>query len=157
MLPATSITKPQIQKIHVLLTELGMMEEKADLIFNFTNCKKSSVKELSKNEAAILIKLLADRSPKDKQKKAVVHLAYLAGIIYGESEADHKINKAKLDLFLIQRGTVKKALDEMTTEELRQTHRQFEAIVNNTRRATNYKEAKRLTSDLLKELNLTVK
>jgi hypothetical protein len=68
----------------------------------------------------------------EESSKTTVHaiwkLAWKMGIIYGDSQEDYEMNRAKLNLFCKERGTVKKNLTQMNIIELRKTHKQFEAM-----------------------------
>ena len=151
------VTIPQIKKIHILLNNIGALEDKKEIIYAFTNGRTESTKDLSLNEARELIQQLAHNEPSEKHRKAIVYLAYKASIIYGSTKEDYQMNRAKLNMFLRERGTVKKDLEKMNLQELKQVHRQFEAIVRNNKKSQEHKEAKQATDTLLKELLLTVK
>jgi len=146
-------TKAQIAKIHVLLGQLGLTEQKAEIVYNLTNRRTESTKELSIDEARRLIINLTGYDPNEKLKGIILSLAYQAGIIYGDTPEDKKMNMAKLNMFLRERGSVKKPLNEMKYKELVTTHRQFEAIVKNT----DANKASKAVSNLLNEINLPVK
>ncbi len=152
-----SITFPQLKKLHWLLNELGLMEDKKDLLLHFTNGKKEKASELTKVEAIDLIRQLSKLDPSDKHRRAIWHLAFLAGIVYGDTEADKKINIAKLNKFLREKSVAKKELYQMNLEELKKVHRQFEGIVSNNKKNAASKYAKQLTEQLLNELSITVK
>lgn len=147
-------SKPQIAKIHVLLTQLNLMDSKKQIVSEFSNGRTSSSKELSFQEAKQLISRLAEHSPTERMKSLVFSLAYQAGIIYGSSGEDKKINAAKLNLFLKERGAVKKELNAMTYPELIRVHRQFEAIVRNSAKSKDKKQAEKAVNQLLHELNI---
>ena len=49
MLPKTN------QKLHKLLTDAGLMERKADLVFSFTNQRTGSSREMTQDEAVDLV------------------------------------------------------------------------------------------------------
>lgn len=147
-------SKAQIQKLHVLLKSLDLVDEKEELVYTISDGRTTSSKELSMDEARRLIMNLAEYDPRERQKSLIFSLAYRAGIIYGETDADKKINVAKLNMFLKERGAVKKELNRMTQEELVKVHRQFEGIVRNNKRSRDRKEAKQAVSYLLKELNI---
>lgn len=151
----TYATKPQISKIHVLLTKLGMIEDKKEIVKTVTAGRTESTKELLFNEARHLIKDLAEHSPDERMKSLIFSLAYQCGIIYGSTNEDKKINAAKLNLFLRERGAVKKELNAMSYHELRKTHSQFEAILRNTKKSRDNKQAQKVVGDLLQELNLS--
>lgn len=150
-------TKPQIAKIHVLLSNLGITEQKAQIVYDLSSGRTESTKELFIDEARRLITSLSEYDPKERQKSLVFSLAYQAGIIYGSSADDKKINAAKLNLFLKERGAVKKELNAMNYNELVKTHRQFEAIVKSTQKSTDNKAASKAVKYLLNEINMPVK
>lgn len=126
------ITSAQIKKIHVLLNERGLMDEKRNFMHQVSNGRTQSTKELTANEARYLISYLLGE--KDQTKKiqavfrAIYFLAFEMGIIYGETDEDYHMNIAKLNMFCRERGTVKKNLTEQNLIEMRKTHRQFEAM-----------------------------
>lgn len=144
----------QIQKLHVLLNKLGIIDEKQQIVYNTTEGRTTSSKELSFDEARQLIMSLSEYDPKERIKSLVFSLAYKAGIIYGSTDTDKKINTAKLNLFIREKGTIKKNLNEMDYSELIKTHRQFEAIVKNNQKSKDKKQADNLVTNLLNELNL---
>lgn len=150
-------TKPQISKIHVLLNNMGMADQKAEIVYNLSNGRTESTKELYMDEARRLISNLSEYSPLERQKSLIFSLAYQAGIIYGNTPDDKKINSAKLNLFLKERGAVKKELKEMNLSELIKVHRQFESMVKNTEKSKEKKAADGAVKHLLNELNIEVK
>lgn len=157
MTTETKITGPQLSKLHCMLSQLGMLDNKKELIRHFTNGRTESSRDLTIDEARDLIGQLCANDPRQRHVKAIWSLAYSAGIIYGDSVDDNNMNAAKLNLFLRSRGTVKKDLSKMTLEEVKKVHRQFEGIVSNNQKSSNNKQAKQATAALLSELNITVK
>lgn len=149
-------TKPQIQKIHVLLNQLGLTEQKTEIVNNFTEGRTQSSSKMSIDEARQLIRNLSEYDPSERIKSLIFSLAYQAGIIYGSSEDDKRMNTAKLNLFVKERGAVKKELKNMSYQELIKTHRQFEAMVTNINKSQDKKQAANLVTNLLEELNLNV-
>lgn len=147
-------TKAQVQKIHVLLNSTGMIDAKREIVRNLTQDRTDSTRQLYLEEATALIRRLAVYDPREVQVSAIFSLAYKAGIIYGDTPADKKMNAAKLNLFIRERGAVKKALAKMTLAELVKVHRQFEAIARATKVSRNKKEANKAVSGLLGELNI---
>jgi hypothetical protein len=147
-----NITNAQLSKLHVLLTQLKILDQKPDLVLQFTDYRTMSSKEMTKDEATELIRHLSKYDSCDKMRKKVFALAYEAGIIYGDSWEDKKMNAAKLNLFLQDRGTVKKELGKMSKEELVKTVSQFEQIVKHNEGAT----ASKITKSVLSELNIPV-
>lgn len=124
------------------------------MISNATNGRTESSKGLSFEEARRLIKDLAEYDPRERMKSLIFSLAYRSGIIYGSTGEDKKINAAKLNLFIKQRGAVKKPLNDMNYAELIKTHRQFEAIAKSTQKTADNKEADAAVKHLLSELDL---
>ncbi|PZP44840.1 MAG: hypothetical protein DI598_14040 [Pseudopedobacter saltans] len=145
-------TKPQIQKINILLRELGIYEDKEVLVAGYTGSRTTHISEMYTNEARALIQKLVTLSPKEKLKNNVIHLGYRCGLLYGETDVDKKINVAKLNIFLRQRGSVKKDLDKMNMEELTKTKRQFEAML----KSSEMTKATKATKNLLQELDIAV-
>ncbi len=146
------ITKPQLQKLHVLLTQLGLIEQKAKIVSITTYGRTESSKELTIQEGRYLIGQLADNDRDIKMRKKLFALAYEAGIIYGNSAEDKKMNTAKLNKFLKERGTVRKELKDLTHEEMIKTVSQFQQIVKHTHQTT----ANKATKALLDQLNIPV-
>ena len=126
------ITTAQIKKIHTLLNQQGMLDEKRTLIHSISNGRTDSTKELTANEARQLISFLLgseDDTNKRQETFGIIYsLAWKMDIIYGDTDEDHQMNIAKLNVFCRERGTVKKNLTMQTLTELRRTRRQFEAM-----------------------------
>lgn len=147
------ITRKQLSKLHVLLTQSGMTDHKSQLIWEVSNNRTRSSKELTQHETIILMNYLENILGTDKMRRKIFSLAYEAGIIYGKTPEDKKMNNAKLNKFVEQRGTVKKELDKMSKPELIKIANQFSAIVKHNAVSNQNKNVK----SLLEELNLTVK
>ena len=150
-------TVPQITKLHALLNNLGFIDQKAAIIYNLTEGRTTSSKALTIDEARRLISSLAEYDPNERLKSLIFSLAYQAGIIYGSTADDKKMNAAKLNLFLKERGVVKMELNKMHYADLVKVHRQFEAIVINTNKAKANKQADKAVKYLLSEFNIPVK
>jgi hypothetical protein len=126
------ITPAQLKIIHTLLTKQGLTADKVNLVYGFSNGRTESSKELTLLEAKDFIQYLKDKDAGSALIKRIWHLGYVSGIIYGDSSEDKAINAAKLNLFVQQRGTVKKPLHSQSFTELKKTVKQFEAIVSKT-------------------------
>ena len=148
-------SKPQIAKIHTLLTKLGLIDDKKSIVMSYSNDRTDSTKELFASEAKRLITVLSEYDPQERMKTLIFSLAYQEGIIYGASGEDKKINAAKLNLFLKERGSVKKELNAMSYPELIKVHRQFEAIVKSVKKSRDNKNAEQAVTHLLTELNIS--
>lgn len=147
------INKGQLAKLHVLLTRLGWLNEKKEIVSLATCGRTESSRELYYDEAKCLLQQLSEYDPSERLKSLIFSLAYRANIIYGSSKGDKLINAAKLNLFLKERGAVKKELNDMSYPELVKTHKQFEAMVKNIAKAIDNKEASAAVKSLLNELN----
>lgn len=136
------ITTAQIRKIHVLLQEQGLMNEKYRIVSIYSSGKAESTKDLTCHDAITIINKLESGEIKkfhesveawdyEKRKavfRAIYGLAWKIDMIYGTTDEDYKMNIAKLNVFCRERGTVKKNLTEQGLTELRKTQRQFEAM-----------------------------
>jgi hypothetical protein len=144
------ITKPQLAKIHVLLNQLNLIGDKGNIVYQFTNGRTESTREMSQQEATALLKYLSVFDPCDKMRKKVFALAYDANIIYGDSPEDWKMNIAKINAFLKERGTVKKDINKMNKTELAAVVSQFEQIKKHNENTS----AARITASMLTDLNI---
>lgn len=142
------ITTAQLSKIHVLLNQFGIIEDKADLVSQFTNGRETSSKKLTFNEAKSLLQHLCRFDPCDRMRKKVFSLAYEAEIIYGDTPADKKINAAKLNMFLNNAGTVKKDLNKMRIDELIKVVNQFCMIIKHKAESKINKSTTQMLSEL---------
>lgn len=148
-------TKPQIQKIYTLLHKYGAdTDKKKDLVFEVTKGRTVSCRELYINEASYIIKKLAKLENVFRLQCSIVTMAYRAGIIYGNTKEDVKMNEAKLNLFLRERGAVKKDLAVMTYPELLKVQKQFEAMAIKVQANQAKKAHEKQVDALLRELNL---
>lgn len=149
------ITTAQLRKLNFLISKLNLQEQKAALINSVSNKRTQSSKELTLKEAIWLISKLDKKFNENKQTnepmiRKIFAMAYDAEIIYGDSEEDKKMNTAKLNQFVKERGTVKKELKEMNSGELLKTINQFKQIVKHKTES----EAAKATKNLMQELNL---
>lgn len=147
-------TKSQITKLHILLNNLDLINDKKAIISELTDGRTESSKALSLKEAKRLIALLCEFDPAERLKSLIAQLAWQAGITYGSSDTDQLINKAKLDMFLRDKGAVKKDLQKQSYPELRRTHKQMQAICKTAGKSRDKKAADAAVSSLLTELNL---
>ncbi len=146
----TNITKEQLKKIHVLLSQLHLMDEKKDIIKAITGNRTESSRELTYNEAKVLLGRLSVYDSNNRMRRKVFALAYEAGIIWGDTPEDKRMNAAKLNTFLKARGTVKKELNALTANDLVKTISQFQQIVKHK----GENSAAKQTRSLLAELNI---
>lgn len=147
------ITNKQLSKLHTLLSQSGMTDNKRQLVFEVSGRRTVSSKELTYKEVVALIEYLEDILGTEKVRRKIFALAYEAEIIYGHTAEDKKMNTAKLNRFLAERGAVKKELNKMNKQELLQVVKQFASIVKHNSASNHSKNVK----SLLEELNLNVK
>lgn len=122
------ITKPQLTIIHTLLSQLGKMEYKPELVSSFTGGRTDSCREMYLQEAKELIGYLKGSQERQTVVKRIWFMAYEMNIITPGNREEKAMNAAKLDAFCKQRGTVKKTIDLQTLPELKRTAKQFEAM-----------------------------
>ncbi len=146
-----TITPDQLKKLHVMLNQQSLMAQKATLVNTASNGRATSSKDLYIHEARWLLEYLATYDGNDKMRKKVFALAYEAGIIWGDTPEDKKMNAAKLDMFLKERGTVRKSLNQLTKDELIKVVNQFEQI----KKHTTQTQANKATKSMLDELGIT--
>jgi hypothetical protein len=148
----TSISAPQLKKINVLLNKLNIRAYKEPLVASYTKNRTVSIKEMYFEEARAFIQYLVQQDPDETKRSLILSLGYRCGLLYGESPEDKKMNIAKVNKFLLERGAVKKELHKLNTEELIKVHRQFEAMVRNNHNHS----AEKMVKQLLKDVGLKV-
>jgi hypothetical protein len=151
------ITPEQLKCLNTLVSKLGINKQmKEDMVVGFSGGKASSSKYLLFDEAAAMIKNLKELDIEEpsleKMRKKVFALAYVANMIWGETPADKKMNAAKLDRFLREKGAVRKSLNSMNKNDLHKVVGQFAEIVKHQQQTG----ANKATRSLLSELDLTV-
>lgn len=114
-------TQAQNRRLHSLLSAAGIAEdEKAALVFSFSQARTKSTAELTEAEAAAMIKYIIALAPADvetirikKMRSSVLHIISDLGWC-NEGGVDYK----RLNTFMLNRAVVRKPLKEYTTEEL---------------------------------------
>ncbi len=148
----TPASIPQIKKINVLINKLNYRAHKEPIIASYTNNRTVSSKEMYFEEAKALIQYLVKQDPDEVKRNLILSLGYRCGLLYGETPEDKKMNIAKVNKFLLERGAVKKELHKLNSEELIKVHRQFEAMVRNNHNHS----AEKMVKQLLKNVGLKV-
>lgn len=136
-----ALSPAQLKKLQTMFSKLGFEpEDKKALISLLTDGRATSTKDITFDEAKHLISHLSGETEPDKaayqeQCRKVVgqiyRLSYEIGMSFGDTPEDKLMNCAKINKFCRERGTVKKNISEMNLQELRKTHRQFEAMFQN--------------------------
>ena len=122
-----------------MFTKLGFEpEDKQGIISTLTKGRATSTKDITIEEAKILINYLMGKTDQKKEAyqaecrdivKQIYHLSYEVGMSYGDTPEDKLMNCAKINKFCRERGTVKKNITEMNLTELKKTKKQFEAML----------------------------
>jgi len=146
------ISKAQISKIHVLLSQLKLTDEKQNFVSQFSKGRVKSTRDLTMNEAKEMLQYLSSVDPFEKMRRKVFALAYAANIIWGDSPADKRMNAVKLNEFLMSKGTVKKEINKMNDKELIKTINQFDQIIKHMEGS----QAGKITRSVLNELNIPI-
>jgi len=123
---------PQLNKqLHILLTDTGLMPEKANLVNSFTWARSESSRDLTDKEAEEMISYLQQEKNKtpdaaNKMRRKIISLAYE---MHWAKAGDWKAAVTAIDTFcLSQKGLFKKELQKHTYAELVQVVTQFESM-----------------------------
>jgi hypothetical protein len=147
------ITPEQLKCLNTLISKQGISkDDKMIMVSGFSEGRVTSSKDLFFNEALAMIKHLKEFDLNDKMRKKTFSLAYEAGIIWGDSWEEKKMNAIALDKFILEKGTVKKKLNAMNKAELIKVVSQFQQIVKHMCET----KANKITSSLLNELNIKI-
>lgn len=162
-------TELQNRRLHTLLNQTGLMEEKAGLVELYTEGRTQSSRELYQHEAEKLNNYLAilpgaakasqevenqkiAHNKTERMQKKIYAICFTIGWFQGSSREDWKMNLATLDAFLLKRGYLKKPLKEFTSKELPRLVSQFEQLQVNQEKNS----AGKAISGLLEELGIDV-
>jgi hypothetical protein len=138
----STITKDQIIKIHAKLNEIGLMEEKKQLVLQYTEFRTDSTKGMKFEEARRLIASLEANDPGDRMRKKIIALFRNMGLAYGNKPEDHKMNMAVIDQFMVKRSYLKKRLASYKYNELPKLVSQIELIADKAQQAALINELK---------------
>lgn len=122
------ITLPQNKRLHGLLNQLGMMEAKEQLVMEASNNRTSSSRELSVDEAKVLITRLSSQLPtsrssvdeaKERMRRKVFAMFARIGYINGSDKESRKMNQARVYQLVRDHGVCKpKELNQYDVREL---------------------------------------
>lgn len=143
-----SASIPQVQKINILINKLGLTAHKETLVMSYTGERTTHIRDMTSQEARQLIMYLVRQEPDERKRSLILSLGYQCGLIYGNTPEDKKMNIAKINRFLLERGAVKKELHKLNSEELKKVHRQFEAMVQNRQKTNDNKAVKSLLTEI---------
>ena len=136
-------TNPQKQQIHRLKRQQGWDEETyRNLIYQFSNGRTTSSKELTKKEATSLIRKFigTDKVKKSEwmERKGVIEAIYALSFeipflnqgYESNTPEEKEMNKAKINRFVMTHGVVRIPIAKQTYEELKKTLKQFKKIAS---------------------------
>jgi hypothetical protein len=88
-----TITKEQNRQLHMLLNELNLAEQKAALVYSYSNNRTGSSKELMFGEARELIRHLQEKNKKNQpdlkpMRGKIIHYLCLLGYTLANGKAD---------------------------------------------------------------------
>lgn len=124
----------QNKALHALLSELGMMAQKADIIFGATRGRTDQSRDLSIEEADVVITNL--REQKDQRavamRKKIIHRMALMGYVNADNVPDYARINGFIQNRTGQRNPNKKKLNYLNLKELHAVLQQVEAIYKAT-------------------------
>lgn len=134
-----SVSPPQLKALHASFHKMGYDDDdRHDFIARFTDGRTDSTKELTFDEARLLLERLnIDRQQAArKEAKALCRSIYALSLqitflnkdYASDSEADFEMNKAKINLFCRTHTKFRKNLTLMTLPELKEVKKQLEVI-----------------------------
>ena len=152
-----TISPQQLKALHATFLSKGFDEEdRHDFISRFTEGRVSSTKELTFNEARLMLELLNESDKKKKEREQMEAKDLLKSIFFlsfeipflnkgfsNDTEEEFEMNKAKLNVFSRDKSASHKNVTEMSLFELKAFKRQLEAIAHNENKKYKNKKSRR--------------
>ena len=149
------ISPQQMKALHATFRSKGFdEEERHDFISRFTEGRVSSTKELTFNEARLMLERLNESDKKKKEREQMEAKNLLKAIFFlsfeipflnkgfsNDTEEEFEMNKAKLNVFSRDRSASHKNLTEMNLNELKAFKKQLEAIAYNENNKSKNKKS----------------
>jgi len=124
-------TTKQSNRLHGLLGKLGLMDEKASLVLEYTMDRTSKSSEMNQHECQHLIQFLESNAPKsatyvklDKMRKKIIAICY--DLKWTKDSGG--IDMIRINNFCITRGHKKVELNQYKLDELPKLIHQFERV-----------------------------
>lgn len=115
-----------MRRLHLLLNQAKLMEQKKSLVFSFSKGREESSRELLETEAQELIDWLNDqvrsKDPADAKRKLIIHYAHQMNYELEGGKADMD----RINDWSIKYGKFHKPLNDHTLAELSKLVWQFE-------------------------------
>lgn len=139
----TTANKPvspqQLKALHATFRTMGYDDDdRRDFISHYTAGRTASTRELTFDEARLMLEQLNTGRSRKRQEEAralcrsiyalSLRISFLNKDYATDNEADFEMNKAKINQFCRQRTKFRKNLTAMTLEELKEVKKQLEAI-----------------------------
>lgn len=142
------ITPQQLKALQTCFSRMGFdAEARHEFVQQFTEGRTQSTKELTFDEARLMLFWLNDNKSKQAEEKAKMiqqEARTVVGQIYGlslkisflnrdfnlETPEDFEMNKAKINVFARKSSACHKNLTKMNLEELKAFKKQLEAILH---------------------------
>jgi hypothetical protein len=115
-----------MRAFHAQLNSLGLMDDKANIIKQFTNERTSSARELTDQELYQLLQGLqvgAVKPPGDKMRKAIISMAHEMGW-----RKAGRIDMLAINTWCINKGKYHKKLNDHNMQELTELVTQFKIM-----------------------------
>lgn len=139
------VSAQQIKALQTTFHRMGFdTEARHDFIHQFTDGRVSSTKELTFDEAVLILSRLNGDQAEQVQKaqkeandavKAIFHLSFQISFLNkgfsSDTKEDFEMNKAKLNVFARSKSAAHKNVSEMYLSELKAFKKQLEAIAYN--------------------------
>ena len=136
-------TKELIRRIYGKLDNLGLKEEKENIVFNFTSGRTSHLSSMEPEELVALLDRLSGNvnnndylkygkfDKKNKQHRYLLSMCMQLGwSVYNKNVQRNVADIVRLGRFIVHFGAIKKPLMEQSRSELQKTIYQFEQIVS---------------------------
>lgn len=145
------ISPQQLKALQACFGKIGMdTDERHDFVRQFTDGRVSSTKELTFDEARLMLTRLNGNKEKVNQAevlnlvKSIYHLSMRVSFLNkdfpSDNMADFEMNKAKINIFCRNRTKYRKNLTLMSVAELKGVKKQLEAIVYKEEQERNNKK-----------------
>lgn len=136
---AKPVSPQQLKALHASFHTMGYDDDdRHDFILRFTDRRTASTKELTFDEARLLLERLnGDRQQAArKEAKVLCHSIYALSLqisflnkdYTSDTEEERQINFAKINLFCRTHTKFRKPVTQMTLPELKEVKKQLEAI-----------------------------
>lgn len=149
------ITPQQLKALQTTFRSKGFDdEERHDFIRLFTEGRVSSTKELTFNEAKLMLTRLNESDTKKKEReqaeskkmvRAIFSLSFQVSFLNkgftNDTEEEFEMNKAKLNMFARKKSACRKNVTAMHLSELKAFKKQLEAVAHKEKNQSKNKKS----------------